>query len=104
MKSLKNGLGDKFYVLCILKLKIFYFFKDLIYLYLDRERNINVCLLLEHPPSGAWPVTQAYALTGNRTGNSGSQVSDQSTEPGQKMFFKLLRFHHDLRNTSVILI
>ena len=51
-------------------------FKDFIYLFLERgdgrekerERNINVwlplmcCLSLE-----TWPVTQACALTGNRT-------------------------------------
>ena len=33
----------------------------------ERERNINVWLLLAHPPLGTWPATQACALTGNRT-------------------------------------
>ena len=33
------------------------------------ERNISVWLPLEHPQLGTWPATQAYALTGNRTGN-----------------------------------
>ena len=32
-----------------------------------RERNINVWLLLSRPLLGTWPVTQACALTGNRT-------------------------------------
>ena len=35
----------------------------------ERERNINVWLLLKWPPLGTWPATQACALTGNRTGN-----------------------------------
>ena len=51
------------------------FFKDLIYLFLEREevrekereRNIDVWLPLVHPPLGTWPATQACALTGNRT-------------------------------------
>ena len=33
----------------------------------ERERNINVWLPLPHPLLGAWPATQACALTGNRT-------------------------------------
>ena len=33
----------------------------------ERERNINVWLLLAHPPLGTQPATQACALTGNRT-------------------------------------
>ena len=32
-----------------------------------RDRNINVWLPLTLPPMGTWPVTQAGALTGNRT-------------------------------------
>ena len=35
-----------------------------------KERNISVCLPLEHPRLGTWPSNQAYALTGNQTGNS----------------------------------
>ena len=35
----------------------------------ERERNINVWLLLKWPPLGTWPATQACALTGNWTGN-----------------------------------
>ena len=49
------------------------FFKDFIYLLLDRgegmekerERNINVWLPLMHPPPETQPKTQACALTGN---------------------------------------
>ena len=52
--------------------------KDFIYLFLDREeergketeRNINVWLPLTRSPLGTWPAIQAYALTGNRTGDS----------------------------------
>ena len=44
------------------------FFKDLIYLFLDRgegrekekEKNINVWLPLTSPLLGTWPATQAY--------------------------------------------
>ena len=51
------------------------FLKDFIYLFLERgerrekekERNINVCLPLEHPLLGTWPTTQSCALTGNET-------------------------------------
>ena len=35
----------------------------------ERERNINVWLPLKQPLMGAWPATQACALTENRTGN-----------------------------------
>ena len=53
------------------------FFKDFIYLYLEREegrekereKNINVWLLLTWPPLGTWPATQACALTRNWTSN-----------------------------------
>ena len=31
----------------------------------ERERNISVWLPLVHPLPGAWPTTQACALTGN---------------------------------------
>ena len=34
-----------------------------------RGRDINVWLPLTHPLLGAWPATQACALTGNLTGN-----------------------------------
>ena len=55
--------------------RFFIFFKDFIYLFLDRgegwekerERNINVWLPLTHPLLGAWPATQVCALTGNQT-------------------------------------
>ena len=54
---------------------MFSFFKDFIYLFLERgegrekekERNINVWLPLVRPLLGTWPATQACALTGNRT-------------------------------------
>ena len=35
----------------------------------ERERNINMWLLLTHPLLGTWPTTQACALIGNRTSN-----------------------------------
>ena len=52
--------------------------KDVINLFLEsregrgkwKERNINVWLPLVCPLLGTWPTTQAYALTGNRTGDS----------------------------------
>ena len=55
-----------------------HFFKDFIYLFLDRgegrekerKRSIRVWLPLPYPPPGAWPTTQACALTGNPTGDS----------------------------------
>ena len=57
---------------------VFLFFKDFIYLILEREgrekereRNINVWLPLVHPPTGTWLTTQACALTGNRTSDPG---------------------------------
>ena len=66
-------LGD-----CYLhSLKILSFFKDVIYLFLERgerrekerERNINVRLFIVHPLLGTWPATQACALSGNWTSN-----------------------------------
>ena len=53
----------------------FLFFKDFIYLFIDRgegkekerERNISVWLPLVRPVLGTWPAPQACALTGNRT-------------------------------------
>ena len=65
-------------ILCsrhIISLHLFFFFKDCIYFWREekggrkRERNINVCLPLVCPLLGTWPVTQACALTGNRTGD-----------------------------------
>ena len=52
-----------------------YYFKDFIYLFLERgerrekerERNINAWLPWLCPLLGTWPTTQACALTGNRT-------------------------------------
>ena len=54
-----------------------FFFKDFIYLFLEREegkekekeRNINVWLPLKRPLLGTWPATQACALTGNGIGD-----------------------------------
>ena len=50
----------------------FDFFQGFIYLFLEtgeggrkREGNINVWFALPHPQLGAWPATQACALTGN---------------------------------------
>ena len=55
-----------------------FFKKDFIHLFLERgegrekerERNTNVWLPLAHPALGAWPATQACALTGNQIGDS----------------------------------
>ena len=52
-----------------------FFFKNFIYLFLEREggrveerdRNINAWLPLKHPQLGTWPKTQACAVTGNQT-------------------------------------
>ena len=44
-----------------LPLSLFFFFKDFIYLFLGRERNTNVWLLLTCPQLGTWPTTQACA-------------------------------------------
>ena len=49
----------------------------------EKERERNVWLPLERPLLGTWPATQACALTGNQTGDFGSQASTQSTEPCQ---------------------
>ena len=49
------------------------FFKDFIYLFLERGRegekegNINVWLPFAHPLLGTRPATQALALPGNQT-------------------------------------
>ena len=51
------------------------YFLDFIYFFRERrregerDRNINVWLLLVCPLLGTWPITQAYALTGNQTGD-----------------------------------
>ena len=58
------------HALIIMFFIIFYFFKDFIYLFVERgkgrekerERNINVWLPLAHPPLGTWPTAQACAL------------------------------------------
>ena len=55
--------------------KAAFFKEDFIYLFLERrggnkkerERNINVWLLLACPQLGSCPAVQACALTGNRT-------------------------------------
>ena len=36
----------------------------------ERDRNINVWLLLTHPLLGTWATSQVCALTGNQTSNS----------------------------------
>ena len=43
------------------------FFKYFIYLFSERERNINVWLPLMRPLLGTWPATQACALSGKQT-------------------------------------
>ena len=49
----------------------------------ERDRNISVWLPLTRPPLGTQPAPQAWALTGNRTGDLCLQVSAQSTETRQ---------------------
>ena len=64
------------------------FFKDFIYFYTEgrgerkrgRETSMRGCLM--HPLLGAWSSIQAYALTGNRTGDPLVHRSAlKSTEP-----------------------
>ena len=52
------------------------FLKYFIYFYRQREREgqregeKHQCVVASHaPPTGSWPTTQAYALTGNQTGD-----------------------------------
>lgn len=48
------------------------------------------CVSLPSPPLGTWYATQAYALTGNQTRNSGSHAHVQFTElhqPGHLVGF-----------------
>ena len=73
-----------------------FFFKDFIYLFLERreERGRETLMCekniyqwpLAHPQLETGPVTQACALTGNRT----SDLSDQSTEPHQPGHFLMI--------------
>ena len=42
-----------------------------------------MCGCLSHTATGAWPTTQARALTRYENRNSGSQACTQSTEPHQ---------------------
>ena len=82
---------------------LFFFFKDFIYLFVEkgrekeRERNINVRLPLVCPQLGTWPATQAHALTGNQTGNhlvrSLGLNSLSHTSHGPTLFFS--RFFDD---------
>ena len=61
----------------ILLSNIILFFKDFIYLFLqrgegrekERETHISVCLPLVHPLLATWPATQACALAGNQIGH-----------------------------------
>ena len=67
----------EFKIACLSRLLSNIFFKKDFILFLDRgegreeerERNIDVWLLLVHPIPGTWPTTQACALTGYPTGN-----------------------------------
>ena len=49
----------------------------------ERERNISVWLPLAWPLLGIWPATQAWALTGNRTGDS----LGLPHQPGQNLIY-----------------
>ena len=77
---------------------LFGFFKDLIYLFLERgegnekeqERNINAQLPLLCPPLGTWPQTQACALTWNGTSDlwfAGQQSIAEPHRPGPICFY-----------------
>ena len=62
------------FMLCLLSETFFSSFKDFIYLFLEkgregeREGEKHQCVVACHmAPLGTWPVTQACALTGNRT-------------------------------------
>ena len=52
-----------------------YIFKDFVYLFLERGREgeregeRHQCVVASYPLMRTWPITQAHALTGNRTGN-----------------------------------
>ena len=72
MQALHPFQSHSFYLFYILGCNVrLPFFKDFIYLLLERgregerERNISVWLPLMHPALGTCPVTQARALTGN---------------------------------------
>ena len=63
---------------CLWLLRCTFFLKKILFIYFlegregrekERERNMNEWLLLTHPLLGTWPVTQARAPTGNRTGD-----------------------------------
>ena len=47
-----------------------------------------MCLPLEHPLLGTWPITQACALTGNQTGLQAGAQSTESHKPGHGHSFK----------------
>ena len=57
---------------------LYLFFKDFIYLFLERGREReregekHQCVVASgvHPLQGTWPTTQACALTGNRAGDT----------------------------------
>ena len=75
---------------------VFLFFKGFIYLFIylfrgegrekERQRNISVWLPLAHLLLGTWPATQAYALTGNWTGDPSNPLS--YTSQSRKTFLK----------------
>ena len=78
-----------------------FFFKDFIYLFLERregkekerERNINVWLLLMCPLLGTWPATQACALDWELNQRPfSSQACTQSTELHHPGLFEM--FYH----------
>ena len=86
----------------ILKKKENYFLKDYIYLFLDKgegrekEGEEHQCVVASHVPLlGTWPASQAYALTGNRTGEPlvlRPALNPLShTSQGRKLFFKVLK-------------
>ena len=94
-KELTLGWSGRGHLICLNL--FFFFFKDFIYLFLEKgegrekemERNINP-LTLTRPQQGTWPATQALSWLGIDWQTFGSQASTQSTQPhlpGPKFLF-----------------
>ena len=74
---------------------LFFFLKDFIYLFLERqerrekegEKYQHAVASCERPLWGTWPATQACAVTGNGTSDSGSQACARPTELHQPGLF-----------------
>ena len=92
----------------LIKSYLFLFFKDFIYLFLERgerretERERHQCVVTSHMHTllGTWPATQAWALTGNRTGDPlvGSPALNPLSQSshGKSYFFYLTYFYYKI--------